>query len=97
VQRLNGYDQMKTRKKGRDGPGEASSGLAEFHQVNCPGCGKLIKKMKKQKETVKESFECPSCTCRFSLTFPGTETDKDKADWLQGEGDEFTDAKVRLR
>ena len=70
--KLNGFDKlMETRKKRRDGPGDASSGPVEYHAVECPGCGKLIKKMKKQKETVKESFECSSCTCKFSLTFPG--------------------------
>lgn len=70
---------MKIRKKRRDGPGEASSDRVEYHTVECPGCEKLIKKMKKQKETVKESFECPSCTCRFSLTFPGTDAEKKRA------------------
>jgi len=75
---------MKIRKKGRDEPGEASSGSAEYHTVECPGCGKLIKKMKVQKKTVKESFECSSCTSKSSLTFPGADADVD--DWLRGEG-----------
>lgn len=97
AQRLNGYKTMKVRKNRKDRPGQASSGPVEFHQVNCPGCGKFIKKIKKQKEIVKEDFECSSCTTRFSLTFPGTHIDKAKADWLRGEGDEFTDFKFGRR
>ena len=77
VQRLNGYKTMKTRKKKIDGLGEAASSRVEYHTVNCCGCGKFIKKIKVQKKTVKESFECPSCTSRFSLTFPGTNADVD--------------------
>jgi len=84
---------MKVRKKKTGGPEGASSGPVQYHQINCPGCGKLIKKMKKQKETIKESFECSRCETRFSLTFPGL--DESKENWLAGHGDEFTSFKLR--
>ena len=53
--RLNGYRSMKIRKKERDGPREASSSPVEYHTVECPSCGKFIKKIRKQKEAIKES------------------------------------------
>lgn len=87
---------MKVRKNKSKGQSQIPE-PEKFHEINCPGCGKFIKKIKRQKKTVKESYECPSCTSRFSLTFPGTKMDEDKAAWLRGEGDEFTDFKLKPR
>jgi len=70
---------MKRNKK--EGPSQVQKN-EKFYEVFCPGCGRLVKKIKLPGRTKKLAFQCKKCTSKFSLIFPGTE-ERDQG-WPRG-------------
>ncbi len=91
-QRFEKTDKDFEMKKGKD---VQLSKSEKFHEVYCPRCGQLVKKVRKKKEIDRQYFEC-KCSQLFSLTFPGIDESKER--WLNGEtedDDRWTDLRIR--
>jgi len=74
------------------------------YEVVCPKCGKIHKGKRREGKDVYLEFVCKGnvrsehpCGQRFSVKFFDEESAEEKAKdrWLRGEGDEFTDFKLK--
>ena len=70
----------------------------------CPACGRIEKGKRREGRDVLLSFVCKGrvrsghlCGQRYTLKFFDEDSDEERSkdEWLRGEGDEFTDFKLR--
>jgi hypothetical protein len=80
------------------------------YEVTCPKCGRVEKGKRRAGADTRLEFICKGqinlirggtapCGQRYTVTFFDEESavEKSKDTWLRGEGDEFTDFKLRPR